>query len=598
MKITVLSHDLYRFNKHIANQLLEDGHTVTYISTTDFSYQYKSIFHKFQNAFTKTFLKKNIKKKALNQYVLNFFRQHNMQDCTLVIDPAHFNFEILKHVRQCSDQMIAYNYDSTTILKIPKELLSFFDYIYSFDKKDCETYGFRFITNFNYFSKHKPLPQYKLKAFSIQSLSQDRIHTLSKIANELVKLRYSDFLFIIYGKKIEGACKQIEFRSSRTDFHDVQSLFENSEIIVDLVRDHQLGLSFRFFEAMAYQKKVITTNKDVATYDFYHPNNILIVDRDRPVISAEFLENQYQPIDEAIYEKYTLQNWIQTVIYQNINSQSLPLKNKTMKSSIVSVIIPMYNCENTLTHTVQSVLNQTYDAIQIILVNDGSTDATEEVAKELLQHHPNIEYHSHENKGQTKTRNIGASLAKGHYLLFLDSDDTIAPTFIEKSIDVLEKNPEVKIVYSQSEFSGTKSGRWNLPAYHFKSFLLNNCIPITALIRQNEFEQVGGFDESLTFYEDWELWIQLVATGGKVHQIQEPLFYYYQHERPLSVTGVAKQNRSILSENKLAIYTKHYALYAQNGYDFETILKAFPYQEKYYNLWFKKIFYAFKKKKK
>lgn len=269
-----------------------------------------------------------------------------------------------------------------------------------------------------------------------------------------------------------------------------------------------------------------------------------------------------------------------------------------MKQEIISIVIPLYNCENTIIDTLRSVLDQTHDAIEIILINDGSTDTSELVIKEFIKDNPKFRFYTQENQGQTKTRNTGAKYATGKYLLFLDADDKIAPDFIEKCCTVLTTHTDVAIVYSLSEFFGDKTGSWKLPSFYLKSFLLNNCIPITALIRTKDFKEVGGFDENLSFYEDWELWLKLVKKGGKVYQIPEVLFYYFQHSKPTSVTDNAKKNRNILAENKLAIYNKHYAFYSENGYDFENLLKAYPYQEKYYNVWYKKLFYAFKDKRR
>ena len=314
MKITVLSHDLYRFNKYIATELEKQSHEVTYISTTDFSYKYKSFFHRLKNAVEKVVLKRNIKTIKKTFYVNNSIQNSGIQDIILVIDPAHFNEHILSFARNHSKKMIAYNYDSTKLLKLPAHFISYFNDFYSFDKNDCEKFGFKFITNFNYFDKHESKKNYSFKAFTVQSKSKDRLFTLIKIAEILNNYKITNFSFIIFGKKVPDVSKQIEFINTRVNFTDLQERFNNSEIVIDLVRDHQNGLSFRFFEAMAYEKKVITTNKDVATYDFYNPKNILIVDKENPVIPQEFLEGSYEPLPDAIYQKYTLKNWIQTVL--------------------------------------------------------------------------------------------------------------------------------------------------------------------------------------------------------------------------------------------------------------------------------------------
>ena len=84
-------------------------------------------------------------------------------------------------------------------------------------------------------------------------------------------------------------------------------------MILDLVRDNQIGLSFRVFEAMAFQKKLITSNKSIKNYDFYNPKNILIVDKSNLVFDNSFFETKYEPLPDDIYRKYTLDSWVENI---------------------------------------------------------------------------------------------------------------------------------------------------------------------------------------------------------------------------------------------------------------------------------------------
>src|SRR5690606_41602551 len=89
--------------------------------------------------------------------------------------------------------------------------------------------------------------------------------------------------------------------------------------LIDLVRPNQTGLSFRFFEAMAFEKKIITNNKYVKDFDFYNPSNILILEDNFDDIDSEFLNTPYIPVPEEIYNKYTLENWVNTVFHLKNN---------------------------------------------------------------------------------------------------------------------------------------------------------------------------------------------------------------------------------------------------------------------------------------
>lgn len=312
MKITVLSLDLYGFNEFIAKELQKKEIDVTYINSAEFKYNYKNFTERSKNFLSKTFLKRNLKKLKQTEFVLNKI-SNDIQDVTLVIDPAHFNHTILKEIRKKSKKLIAYNYDSMVQLPLPSDKIAYFDEIYSFDKNDCEKYQFKFITNFIYIPKENIQPRFDLKVFTIQSKSQDRMHTINKIANELDRLSIKNYEFHIYGKPSNNANKNIIFFNERISFDFFKNKMKNAEILLDLVREGQNGLSFRIFEAMALQKKLITTNKNITQYDFYNPNNILVIDTDNISIPASFLNSKYEPLNEQIYQKYTLENWIQTV---------------------------------------------------------------------------------------------------------------------------------------------------------------------------------------------------------------------------------------------------------------------------------------------
>lgn len=269
----------------------------------------------------------------------------------------------------------------------------------------------------------------------------------------------------------------------------------------------------------------------------------------------------------------------------------------------VSIIIPCYNCEKTIEKTLHSVLSQTYENIEIITINDGSTDNT---LKKIEKFKESIFIFNQENKGQTVTRNIGVKKATGNYLLFLDSDDVIDKTYIEKCVTILDANKNIKVVYSKSLLFGSENGEWELPKFNMKDFLMNNCIHISALHRKEDFAKVDGFDETLTFYEDWDLWIKLIDNDSQVYRIPEYLFHYYKHNDSSSITDKALENKKTLSKNRLNIYVKHIDKYEQNNLSFHSLFtmianckneKEFyckqykKYYFKYYSIWYKKYFY-------
>jgi len=235
----------------------------------------------------------------------------------------------------------------------------------------------------------------------------------------------------------------------------------------------------------------------------------------------------------------------------------------------ISVIIPCYNNKSTIIETIKSVQNQTYKNFEIIVIDDGSTENIYTIIEPFLKN-SNISFYSQQNKGVSSARNTGASFASGKYLLFLDADDLIEETYIEKAIIEIEKDFKVKLVYPKCRFIGRKNESWVLPSYeNFKNFLIGNCIIVSSVIRKEDFDKTNGFDESLTFYEDWDLWISILKEGGTVKQLNEELFFYRLRDDFSS----ASDNHSVNmhANNRLKVYLKHYDLYTDYFGNFEHI---------------------------
>lgn len=184
---------------------------------------------------------------------------------------------------------------------------------------------------------------------------------------------------------------------------------------------------------------------------------------------------------------------------------------------IISVIIPAYNAEKTIKETIQSVLNQTLQDFELLIINDGSQDATLEVIESIQD--PRIKIFSYPNAGSSASRNRGIALAKGEYISFIDADDLWTADKLEAQYKALQENPQAAVAYSwtehidesgqflrsgpQQSFNGDVYGRLLL-----EDFIGNGSNP---LIRAQAFAEVGDFDESLAHSEDWDLWLRLAA---------------------------------------------------------------------------------------
>lgn len=238
----------------------------------------------------------------------------------------------------------------------------------------------------------------------------------------------------------------------------------------------------------------------------------------------------------------------------------------TTQHPLVSVMIPYYNCEQYIAETIASVEVQHYPNIEIIIVDDGSREESAAFLTKLLETKPTIRLVTQNNQGVAAARNHAARLASGEYFLFLDADDQILPDYIQKSVKILESNPDCKLVYPQAEFFDAKEGFWQLPPYEgIKSLLTGNCFPSSvSMHRAADFKALGGFDKNLVTHEDWDFWIRLLSGGGKVYQIPEVLFRYRKRRDGSSLIDSLDKNTDLSRKDCQHIYEKHRNLFLQH----------------------------------
>jgi glycosyltransferase involved in cell wall biosynthesis len=223
----------------------------------------------------------------------------------------------------------------------------------------------------------------------------------------------------------------------------------------------------------------------------------------------------------------------------------------------VSVIMPCYNQGQYLEEAVGSLLAQTNQDFEIIVINDGSTD---DFTVRLLQTYeqPNLTVLNTANRGPSAARNRGIQQARGKYILPLDADDRIAPTFLAKTVPILDENPNVGIVYTQAELFGEKLGRFDLPSYRFPDILLGNMIFNTSLYRKADWEKAGGYNENMVWgWEDYDFWLSLLELGREVIQLPEVL--YFHREVPQSRSQQITQEAWLKCQTQ--IFKNHTALY-------------------------------------
>lgn len=197
---------------------------------------------------------------------------------------------------------------------------------------------------------------------------------------------------------------------------------------------------------------------------------------------------------------------------------------------LVSIIIPCFNDGAYLREAVASSQAQTYSKCEIIVVNDHSNDAlTCAVLRQLAEEGISIIETPEGTQGQPIARNTAISQARGIYILPLDADDKIAPTYVEKAVRCMEMQPNIRICTCKVAFFGLRRGLWKRKTAPDLWGLLSLTEPVicTSLFRRADWEAVGGYSEILHLgHEDAGLWIALLELGGTIYEIDEVLFEY------------------------------------------------------------------------
>ncbi len=222
----------------------------------------------------------------------------------------------------------------------------------------------------------------------------------------------------------------------------------------------------------------------------------------------------------------------------------------------VSVVIPCYNQAEYLPDAIRSALAQTYPDVEVVVVNDGSPDDTSEVARR----YPEVVLVEQENKGLSAARNAGIAASTGQYILPLDADDMIHPTYLEKAVPLFTTGVGIVRAYQQN--FGDDDTAYALPEVRtVYDILPRNAICCASVFRRDLWEKVGGFDEAMkSGYEDWEFWIRILAKKKQVRTIPEVLFFYRKHGRSM-VDDAVEAHQDIFDY----IVNKHRRLYRDIG---------------------------------
>jgi hypothetical protein len=321
-KILLFANKLFGYENDIKSKMEQMGAIVDYFDERPSNtFVAKAIIRINRNLFSH----------RIKSYYKSICKQVESQnyDYIIFIKGESVSKDILRYLKQTHPQakMILYLWDSIRNNKNALNNLDCFDKILSFDKEDVEKYGFIFRPLF-YIDEYKHIAnetKYVYDALFVGTVHSDRysfVKAIQQQLNTFEKKMYTYFFFrsiIIYYKR--KLFDETYKKTKSSDFNfvplkktELLTLISQSACLIDIQHPKQTGLTMRTIEALGACRKLITTNEFIKTYNFYCPDNILVVDRKKPVIDINFLNTPYKKLDDNIYNKYTLDAWINDIV--------------------------------------------------------------------------------------------------------------------------------------------------------------------------------------------------------------------------------------------------------------------------------------------
>ncbi|CDA07888.1 hypothetical protein [Fusobacterium sp. CAG:649] len=313
----------YSYENEIIDELKKKNYDVTYIPLN------------ISNIFIRIFLKiiskflKNFEIICYNYFFkLQFFFKIKSKkyEKIIVISGENLSKKVILTLKEKyllnSDNLVLYLWIPIERYKIMLSTYKYYSKVFSFEKRSCEKYGFSFLPNFysnqlcniaseyseqqyllffmGQYGKERYLLKQKLKKYKFTILIYHNIFT------------YYIFKILKFNEYKNVKMKDLVFKTM--DRAEVYRNMFNSKYLLDDADINQEGLTQRVFDSLILEKKLITTNQSIKTYDFYNKNNILVIDRDNPLIPKEFLTSNYEKIPEEIIKQYSIESWVKKLL--------------------------------------------------------------------------------------------------------------------------------------------------------------------------------------------------------------------------------------------------------------------------------------------
>lgn len=324
------------------------GKRILFLSASLFGYQTeikKTLEHKggivdyFDERPANTFFVKamiRINRNFLAGYIDKYHKQiieqtrTNKYDFIFITKGESISGNTIKTLREIHPQakFVIYHWDSIANNKNAIAILPLFDKVFSFDKTDCRNFGMKFLPLFfleDYREVAKSNVKRNIDLLFIGTAHSDRYRLIQNIAQQFAKRGLKHFFYIYFpspvlyykmkfsDKSLKGTNKS-DFQYTPISKKQIIEIYKQTNTIVDIQHPRQTGLTMRTIEVMGAGRKLITTNIHIKEYDFYDENNVLVVDRENPIVTDLFLDTPYREVPFDIYEKYSIDNWIDTIL--------------------------------------------------------------------------------------------------------------------------------------------------------------------------------------------------------------------------------------------------------------------------------------------
>ncbi|MDC5703126.1 hypothetical protein OPW41_00910 [Vibrio europaeus] len=305
----------------IVREIVKQGHEVVHLDHSDFSkFGYFDACHrvlaKIYQLVTKNSYKHRTTDAEIARTINSFFIARPKFDVIIMTEPSLFKREHLDLLKQHCNKLVATLWDSLTKSPENKQHLDLFDVVFSYDHEDCNAYDLIKINNYldPSWTTSVSLESAKYDVFSIMSYTKERYQQVVKFLDANPSISPNIYFYIDHPRKRKSITdKRIKVTDKLMLGDELKSNIESSKAILDFLQGHQAGLSFRVYECLGYQRKLISTNQNLKHYDIFCAENMVVLDSSYQVPEPFFSTPYFEP-EPQIVDKYMLSSWVRNVL--------------------------------------------------------------------------------------------------------------------------------------------------------------------------------------------------------------------------------------------------------------------------------------------